>query len=51
MESRVTKRRSYTLQEKGGVSGRRNVRRSDEDVWLEAGVYDADDKSEDDAKK
>jgi hypothetical protein len=43
MESRVTKRKSLTLTQRGGVSGRRNVRRSDEDMWLEAGVYDDDD--------
>jgi hypothetical protein len=42
MESRVTRRRSLTADQRGGVSGRRNVRRSDEDVWLEAGVYDDD---------
>lgn len=42
MESRVTRRRSLTLDQRGGVSGRRNVRRSDEDVWLEAGVYDGE---------
>ena len=45
MESRVTKRKSRTLDElaqKGIVSGRRNVRRSDEDLWLAAGVYDED---------
>ena len=50
MESRVTKRRSLTLQQRGGVSGRRNVRKSDEDVWLEAGVYNnnSDDNNSDD---
>ena len=42
MESRVTKRKSLTLTQRGGLSGRRNVRRSDEDIWLEAGVYDDD---------
>lgn len=42
MESRVTKRRSLTLDQRGGVSGRRNVRKSEEDMWLEAGVYDSD---------
>ena len=41
MESRVTKRRSLTLEERQGVSGRRNVRKSDEDVWLHAGVYNS----------
>lgn len=39
MESRVTRRRSLTLEQRGGRSGRHNVRRSDEDVWLDAGVY------------
>ena len=41
MESRVTKRRSLTLEERQGVSGRRNVRKSDEDLWLQAGVYNS----------
>lgn len=40
MESRVLNRRSLTAAERGGRVGRRNVRKSDEDVWLEAGVYD-----------
>lgn len=40
MESRVTKRRSLTAAERGGIVGRRNIRKSDEDVWLESGVYD-----------
>jgi len=47
MESRVTKRRSLTLDERKGVSGRRNVRKSDEDVWLANGVYDDESSSED----
>eukprot|EP00578_Thalassiosira_sp_NH16_P024080 CAMPEP_0181097434 /NCGR_PEP_ID=MMETSP1071-20121207/11567_1 /TAXON_ID=35127 /ORGANISM="Thalassiosira sp., Strain NH16" /LENGTH=182 /DNA_ID=CAMNT_0023179915 /DNA_START=142 /DNA_END=690 /DNA_ORIENTATION=- len=42
MESRVTRRRSLTLDEREGVSGRRNVRKSEEDMWLEAGVYDSE---------
>ena len=50
MESRVTKRRSLTLDERKGVSGRRNIRKSDEDVWLSAGVYD-DSSSEDSGKE
>ena len=45
MESRVTRRRSLTIEQRDGVSGRRNVRKSDEDVWLEAGVYDGGGKS------
>ncbi len=40
MESRVTKRAALTLQQRGGVSGRRNVRKSEEDMWLESGMYD-----------
>ncbi|KAL7507504.1 hypothetical protein ACHAXN_004689 [Cyclotella atomus] len=51
MESRVTRRRSLTEDQRGGVSGRRNVRRSDEDVWLEAGVYDVDDRDGEKEKK
>uniref|UniRef100_A0A7S2LLP5 Uncharacterized protein n=1 Tax=Leptocylindrus danicus TaxID=163516 RepID=A0A7S2LLP5_9STRA len=50
MESRVTKRRRpMTVQEaalKGKAVGRRNVRPTDEEVWLDAGLYskDEDDK-------
>jgi hypothetical protein len=42
MESRVTKRAALTLEQRGGVSGRRNVRKSEEDMWLESGLYDTD---------
>ncbi|KAL7467334.1 hypothetical protein ACHAXS_009473 [Conticribra weissflogii] len=48
MERRVIRRRSLTLAERGGVSGRRNIRKSDEDVWMAAGVYDILDDSNDD---
>lgn len=51
MESRVTRRRSFTLEQRGGVSGRRNVRKSDEDVWLQAGVYDSPEDTDDDEKE
>lgn len=51
MESRVTRRRSLTLDQRGGVSGRRNVRKSDEEFWLEAGVYGGDDEGKDGEKK
>lgn len=50
MESRVTKRRALTeadLARKGVSSGRNNVRKSDEDLWLAAGVYDIDNSSND----
>lgn len=42
MESRVTRRRSLTLEQRGGISGRRNVRKSEEDYWEKAGVYNND---------
>ena len=45
MESRVTRRRSLTLEQlkqRGGVSGRQNIRKSEEDYWEKAGVYDND---------
>ena len=50
MESRVTKRRSLTFDERKGISGRRNVRKSDEDVWLANGVYDDESSSDDNDK-
>jgi len=40
MESRVKNRRSRTLAENKGKIGRTNVRKTDEDVWLEQGLYD-----------
>lgn len=51
MESRVTKRRSpMTVQEAavtGKAVGRRNIRPTDEEAWLDAGLYGKD---EDDGK-
>jgi len=50
MESRVTRRRSLTLEQlkqRGGVSGRRNIRKSEEDYWERAGVYDKEETSTD----
>ena len=43
MESRVTRRKSFTMEEamtKGRKVGRRNVRKTDEEAWLSAGLYD-----------
>jgi hypothetical protein len=40
LESRIRNRRPLSLQDRRGVSGRSNVRRTDEDVWLEEGLYD-----------
>ena len=44
MESRVTKRKPRTLRETGGKSGRINIRKTDEEIWLREGLYDDDSK-------
>ena len=46
LESRVSNRRTYTREQRGSKVGRRNVRKTDEDVWLEANLYE-DDKEDD----
>ena len=43
MESRVTNRRTLTKEESGGKTGRSNIRQTEEDVWLESGLYHTDD--------
>ena len=40
MESRVTNRRPLTAAQRGGRVGRKNVRTTDEDIWLKEGLYD-----------
>lgn len=40
MESRVTRRKPRTVAEMGGKTGRRNVRKTDEEMWLQEGLYD-----------
>ena len=40
MESRVTKRRTFTVDQLNGKTGRENIRRTDEDIWMESGLYD-----------
>lgn len=47
MESRVTKRRSLTTEQRRGKTGRSNIRRTEEEVWLESGLYDDDSKNDD----
>lgn len=42
MESRVLRRRSLSVEEAKGKTGRRNIRPTDEDKWLQAGLYDED---------
>ena len=43
MEGRVTRRKPRTLADTGGKSGRMNIKKTDEDVWLEQGLYQKDD--------
>lgn len=51
MESRVTKRRSLTVEQRGGKTGRTNIRRTEEDVWLEHGLYDDDENKKNNDKE
>jgi len=39
MEGRVKNRRSRTLEQSNGKVGRQNIKKTDEDIWLEEGVY------------
>jgi hypothetical protein len=40
MESRVVRRRTLTIEQAGGRVGRANIRPTDEESWLKAGMYD-----------
>ena len=40
MESRVLRRRSILVSDAGKKVGRRNIGKTDEEVWLDAGFYD-----------
>jgi hypothetical protein len=40
MESRVTRRRPRTIEEMGGRTGRVNVKKTDEEMWLQEGLYE-----------
>jgi hypothetical protein len=40
MESRVKNRRPRTKEQLGGKSGRRNIKKTDEEMWLQEGMYD-----------
>jgi hypothetical protein len=49
MESRVLRRKSVTMAEaltKGMKTGRRNIRNTDEDIWMDAGLYRSGNHSE-----
>ena len=53
MESRVVNRKLWTVQQlqtKGRVIGRGDVRKTDEEMWLEAGLYSSN-SSDDESKK
>lgn len=39
MEGRVTRRRPRTVEEMGGRTGRTNVKKTDEEMWLQEGLY------------
>ena len=43
MEGRVTKRKPRTLADTGGKSGRMNIKKTEEEVWLAQGLYSKDD--------
>lgn len=52
MESRVIRRRPRTVEENGGRTGRVNVRRTDEEMWLKEGLYEpSSDKNSADPKR
>ena len=51
MESRVTNRRSLTKEETGGKTGRSNIRQTEEDVWLESGLYNMNDNETNEKEK
>lgn len=40
MESRVTRRRTRTKEQADGKLGRKNIKKTDEEAWLQAGLYD-----------
>ncbi|KAG7371306.1 hypothetical protein IV203_019876 [Nitzschia inconspicua] len=48
MEGRVTRRKPRTMQQTGGRTGRVNVRKTDEDVWAQEGMYQVVDDNDDD---
>ena len=48
MESRVTRRRPRTLRDTKGKTGRENIRKTDEEMWLQEGLYP--DKGKSDSK-
>lgn len=51
MESRVTNRRTLTKEETGGKTGRSNIRQTEEDIWLESGLYHMNDSVTNDKDK
>jgi hypothetical protein len=46
LESRVKNRRPRTLNETGGKTGRANIKQTDEELWLQEGLYDEESKKD-----
>lgn len=44
MESRVRNRRPQTLADTKGKTGRQNIKKTDEEMWLQEGLYNDDEK-------
>jgi hypothetical protein len=51
MEGRVTRRKPRTVQQTGGRAGHMNVRKTDEDVWAQEGMYDENNNNNNKTKK
>lgn len=45
MEGRVVRRKPISKESAAGKVGRKNIRRTDEDIWLQNGLYDEDKKT------
>ncbi|CAB9498295.1 expressed unknown protein [Seminavis robusta] len=51
MESRVKNRRSLTVAQASGKTGRANIRKTDEDVWLQEGLYGDEEEGDNSQRK
>ena len=50
MEGRVTRRRMRTAEEMGGKTGRTNIKSTDEEYWLQEGLYEEQEDNDDKEK-
>jgi len=46
MESRVANRKPRTREQTGGRTGRVNIKKTDEEMWLQSGLYDEKDSTD-----